>query len=76
MAEKTYVLIPAAELTMQMVDVALETDFNTLRWNNDHTKTVLKWEGTKPPIFNPYTDYSHAQILVEMAKPEWTPVTP
>ena len=73
MAERRYILVPIGSLTEQMINDALETDFNTLRWNNTHTMTVLKYEGTKPASFAPFTDMSHAEILVEMAKPEWTP---
>lgn len=74
--DRKYVLIPEAELTMHMVEDCLETDFNTLRWNVDHTKTVLKYEGTKPASIAAYLDYTHAEILVEMAKPEWNPPMP
>jgi len=75
-AERKYVLIPFAELKDEMINDCLETDFNTLRWNNDKTMTVLKYEGAKPASIAKYTDYTHAEILVEMAKPEWNPVKP
>ena len=75
-AERKYVIVPENQLTMKMIEDCLETDFNTLRWNVGHTKTVLKYEGAKPASISAYTDYTHAEILVEMAKEEWNPPPP
>jgi len=72
--ERRYVIIPEADLTIQMIEDCLETDFNTLRWNNDHSKTILKYEGTKPASITQFIDYSHSEILVELEKPEWNEI--
>jgi len=72
-SEKTYCIVPTSDLTQQMVDDCVETSLDTLRRNNDDTKAVLKYEGSKPSSLTEYTTYTHAEILVEMAKPEWNP---
>ena len=72
----TYVIIPTAELTQQMVDDCVETTIDTVRKSVDTTLCVLKYNGDKPASIAAYTDYTHEQILVEMAKPEWSPDLP
>lgn len=74
MAERTYVIIPVPELTQQMVDDCIETSIDTLRKNNDNSKCILKYEGTKPASISSYTDYTHAQMLTELEKAEWNPL--
>ena len=57
-----------------------ETSPATLRWNVDPagTKTFVKFDSSDPtPSFlEGKTQYAHAQILAELAKPEWTPSPP
>lgn len=43
------------------------------RVNLAGNKCVLKYSWPKPAILINYTEYSYDDILVEMAKPEWTP---
>lgn len=48
--------------------------FDTARKNNLNTKIVVKlYEGDEEnhPILNGIQEYTHAQILVELAKAEW-----
>lgn len=72
MAEvKRYCIVPVADLTDQMILDCLETSMDTLRRNNADTMAVLKYVGEKPVILLGYDDYTHAEILVEMLKPEW-----
>ena len=40
-----------------------ETSTDTLRWNNDNTKTFVKYDGYKPTFLYGKTDYSYNQIL-------------
>ena len=68
---KTYVIVPVAELTQQMVDDCIETSLDTLRRNNINTKTILKFEGSKPASISSYTDYTHAEMLIELENVEW-----
>ena len=68
-----YTIVPSAEVTQNMVDVCLETSFETLR----HTVTgddfvVLKWDGITPPSLSSYVEYNHEQILTVMATSAWS----
>jgi hypothetical protein len=70
-----YVIIDTTEITAE--DSVI--DFNKLmnrgpsylRYNNDGNKAVLKYDGDQPSFLNGKTEYTHAEILVEMNKSEW-----
>jgi hypothetical protein len=49
-----------------------ETSQDTLRLSLDGTKTILKFIGETPSFLNGKTIYTHAEILVEMAKSDWS----
>ena len=49
-----------------------EISQDTLRLSLDGTKTVLKFIGETPSFLNGKTIYTHAEILVEMAKSDWS----
>lgn len=72
MALKDYTIITEADLTQAKVDVCLQGALATVRRSNDG-RCVLKWpiEIGAPSELGSVTVYSRAQILVEMAKPEW-----
>jgi hypothetical protein len=69
-----YVIIDTTEITAE--DSVI--DFNKLmnrgpsylRYNNDGNKAV-KYDGDQPSFLNGKTEYTHAEILVEMNKSEW-----
>ena len=71
-----YVIIDTTEITAE--DSVI--DFNKLmnrgpsylRYNNDGNKAVLKYDGDQPSFLNGKTTYTHAEILVEMAKSAWS----
>lgn len=44
-----------------------------LRWNNDNTKTIIKWYNETPPACEGLTVYTHAEILAVLNDPnsEW-----
>lgn len=69
----TYFIVPYADVTDQMVSVAKES-------NRDHLKhsiqgvdrVVLKVDSESiPPDFSGYQQYSHSEILTEIAKDDW-----
>ena len=70
-----YVIIDTTEITATDSVV----DFNKLmnrgpsylRYSNDGNKVVLKYDGDQPSFLNGKTEYTHAEILVEMNKSEW-----
>ena len=70
-----YVIIDTTEITAENSVI----DFNKLinrgpsylRYNNSGNKAVLKYDGDQPSFLNGKTEYTHAEILVEMNKSEW-----
>ena len=53
------------------IDAAIETSKQTLRLSLDGTKTILKWDGETPEVFEGMDTYTHAEILAELAGPDW-----
>ena len=71
MARK-YVILTASEVTSIDFSKVCETSADTLRWNNDKTKTFVKWDGEETPSFlDGKTQYSNAEIL-EILDDEWS----
>lgn len=68
----TYIIKDTIDITQAMIDVCQQTSLNTLR-NSTDGRSVLKWQGTDPPMFDGDTKYDHEEILVEMEKVEWNP---
>ena len=54
------------------IDAAIETSKQSLRLSLDGTKTILKWDGETPEVFEGMETYTHAEILEELAGPDWT----
>ena len=75
MADCTYLIKPTADITQEMLGVCQQNAMADLRSSNDG-RSVLKWQGINPPMFSADTKYTHAQILAEMAKPEWVSPSP
>ena len=80
MNEKTYVIIDAddvSSVTGWGCVTVIETSADTLRWNVDPagTRTFVKFPASDPtPSFlEGMTQYTHAEMLAEVQKPEWTP---
>ena len=66
-----YIIKTTGDITQAMIDVCQEDSLTTLRDSTDG-RSVLKWQGTDPPMFSGDTKYSPTEILVEMEKIEWT----
>ena len=71
MNNKKYIIITKDEVTNVDFSQVLETSANTLRYNNDGTKTFVKFEGDTPSFLNGKTQYTHDEILTELNKSEW-----
>ena len=70
-----YVIAPFVDVTQQMIDDCCETSFDTLRHSTQGVdRVILKWVGDTPASMVGYVQYSYAEILVEIAKPEWSEV--
>ena len=54
------------------IESAIESSKATLRRSLDGSKTILKWDGDTPEVFEGMDTYTHAEILAELAGPEWT----
>lgn len=67
---RQYVILNATEAeSINFADV-LETSFETLRWNNDSTKTFVKYEGDTPAWLVGKTAYTQAEMLTILNNPE------
>ena len=62
MARK-YVIITSSDVSSVDFTKVQETSAETLRWNNDNTKTFVKYEGYKPTFLHGKTAYTYAEIL-------------
>ena len=71
MNNKKYTIITKEEVASVDFSQVLETSANTLRYNNDGTKTFVKFEGDTPSFLNGKTQYTHDEILAELGKSEW-----
>ena len=54
------------------IESAIESSKATLRRSLDGSKTILKWDGDTPEVFEGMDTYTHAEILAELAGPDWT----
>ena len=68
---RRWVILTDSEAESIDYSKVLQTSANTLRWNNDNTKTFVKYEGSKPSFLSGKTALTHSQILTELQKVEW-----
>jgi hypothetical protein len=71
----TYVIVPVADITQEMIDSAIQDNFSTLRKSINELNAVLKFDGDLA-CFNSHTKYTHEEILVIMSGEAWTPKEP
>jgi len=71
MNNKKYIIITKDEVASVDFSQVDETSVNTLRYNNDGTKTFVKFEGDTPSFLNGKTQYTNDEILTELGKSEW-----
>mgnify|MGYP003150193038 FL=1 len=71
MNNRKYTIITKDEVASVDFNQVLETSANTLRYNNDGTKTFVKFEGATPSFLDGKTQYTHDEILTELNKSEW-----
>lgn len=70
-SNRRWVVLTASEAEEIDFSKVLEGSADTLRWNNDRTKTFVKYEGSKPTFLNNKTALTHTQILNELSNEEW-----
>ena len=66
-----YVIIAASEVSNVDFSQVLQSSANTLRYNNDRSKTFVKFLGDTPSFLEGKTEYTHAEILSELQESEW-----
>jgi|TARA_B110000459_G_scaffold58665_1_gene65881 hypothetical protein len=72
MARK-YVIITSSDVSSVDFTKVEETSAETLRWNNDKTKTFVKYTGDKPSFLNGKTEYTIDELLaiLDVVDGEW-----
>ena len=73
---RKYVILTSSEAESIDFSQVLQTSSDTLRWNNDESKTFVKYEGSKPRFLYGKDTLTHSQIRTELAKDEWKPEVP
>ena len=74
----TYVILNKSEIVdnngEELIDFSqiLNNTPSMLRYSLDGTKGVVKYDGDQPSFLNGKTTYTHSEILVEMAKSDWS----
>ena len=70
---RKYVIITASEVSSVDFSKVLETSANTLRYNNDNSKTFVKYEGNQPSFLDGKQEYTHSEIrsIVTDVNGEW-----
>ena len=68
---RKWVIVNVSDITDEMISSAIQTSANTLRYNNDNSKTFVKYEGNQPSFLDGKTEYTHDEILIELAKDSW-----
>ena len=71
---KTYCIIDSGDVSSVDFDQVFETSENTLRYNNEGTQTLVKYEGSKPRFLYGKDTYTHSQMLEILAGEDWTPI--
>ena len=76
MNERKYVILDNSDINNIDFSKVLETSSETLRYNNDKTKTFVKFEGNTPSFLNGKTQYTHEEILEFLSDVNngWTPI--
>ena len=69
---RRWVILTASEAEDIVFSQVLETSADTLRWNEDESKTFVKYEGSKPSFLTGKTALTHSQILTELTEDEWS----
>ena len=68
-----YVIITSSEVSSVNFSEVRETSASTLRYNNDNTKTFVKFEGNTPSFLDGKTQYTRAQMkaILDDEAGEW-----
>ena len=73
-SNRKFVIISSDEVNSVDFSLVVETSANTLRYNNDNTKTFVKFDqDTTPSFLDGKTQYTYSEILsiLNDANGEW-----
>ena len=76
MIPRKYTIISKDDVASIDFDQVLEGNESHLHYSLDGSKTLVKYRGTQPSFLSGKTEYTHSDILVELATPEWTDPDP
>ena len=71
MEDIKYVIINSSEVSSVDFSQVLEDSIDTLRYNNNKTKTILKFKGETPSFLNGKTQYTNSEMLEQLETSEW-----
>ena len=66
-----YVILTATEVSSIDFSKVLEDSTSTLRYNNDNTKTFVKFTGNTPSFLDGKIQYTNPEMLEILAEKEW-----
>ena len=69
--KKKYVIITTSEVSSVDFSQIKEDSASTLRYNNDNTKTFVKFTGNIPSFLQDKTQYTNSEILEILKEEEW-----
>jgi len=68
---KKYVILTASEVSSVDFSKVKEDSAKTLRYNNDNTKTFVKFTGSMPSFLEDKIQYTNSEILEVLKEEEW-----
>jgi hypothetical protein len=66
-----YVILTTSEVSNIDFSKVLEDNSSTLRYDNDNTKTFVKFNGDIPSFLDGKTILNRNEMLTELKKEEW-----
>ncbi len=66
-----YVILTASEVSSIDFSKVLEDSTSTLRYNNDNTKTFVKFTSNTPSFLDGKTTLNKVEMKTELFKEEW-----
>jgi hypothetical protein len=66
-----YVILTTSEVANIDFSKVLEDNSSTLRYDNDNTKTFVKFNGDVPSFLNGKTILNRNEMLTELKNDEW-----
>ena len=67
---RKYIILNSSEVSDSLIDLALETSRETLRWNKNKDKTFLKFN-TVPNSLSNKTKLNKEEMKEELSKDSW-----